>query len=89
MHSMFPLFCNFRNEKSYKIRGTLQNKGTQNKGPPTVVQDLKEETIFDRETQSLVVRGVRSRIFVKKTTELEIRLGIITNNKIYSVLFFI
>ena len=36
MHSMFPLFCNFRNGKSYKIRGTLQNKGTQNKGPPTV-----------------------------------------------------
>ena len=22
-----PLFCNFRTRKSYKIRGTLQNKG--------------------------------------------------------------
>ena len=34
MHSMFALLCNFRNGKSYNIRGTLQDKGAQNKGPP-------------------------------------------------------
>ena len=47
MHTMFPLFCNFRNGKSYKIRGT------QNKGPATVVFNLRilysiEISIFER-----------------------------------------
>ena len=34
---LYPLFCTFRNPKSYKIRGTLQNKGVQNKGYRTVI----------------------------------------------------
>ena len=38
MRSMYPLFCTFRNPKSYKIRGTLQNKGLQNKGYRTVLR---------------------------------------------------
>ena len=42
---MFLLFCNFRNGKSYKIRETLQNKSTQNKGPPTVVTFKKNNHI--------------------------------------------
>ena len=37
---MYPLFCTFRNSKSYKIRGTLQNKGVQNKGYRTVIEFL-------------------------------------------------
>ena len=44
---LYPLFCTFRNRKTYKIRGTLQNKGYVSlilykiRGTLVCIQDLK------------------------------------------------